>query len=162
MSYDPQLEYCQGMNYLTAMLLMHIPDEEDVFWCLIFIMYELDWRSIYYHHSSKIALMLHDLENHLSIHNKEVFHHLDEDEAVTMEASFSSQIITCFIYDVPFPLAMRIFELFLVEGEQVILDLLAGMITLKTDKILQLEEIDLMNYLKKYIVQDCFNEYTIE
>jgi hypothetical protein len=34
-----------------------------------------------------------------------------------MEASFSSHIITSFIYDLPFDVAKLIFELFLLEGE---------------------------------------------
>jgi Rab-GTPase-TBC domain len=45
-----------------------------------------------------------------------------------VEAAFTSQFITLFIYDAPLPIATRIFEMFLVEGEQVILDFIAGLI----------------------------------
>ena len=44
MCYDPEIMYCQGMNFIVAMLLSHIPNEEDVFWCLIYVMHDLDWR----------------------------------------------------------------------------------------------------------------------
>jgi hypothetical protein len=33
-----------------------------------------------------------------------------------MEAAFSSQVITLYIYDAPIEIATRIFELFLLEG----------------------------------------------
>jgi hypothetical protein len=35
---DPEVGYSQGMNFLAAMLLLNIPDEEDAFWCLVSIM----------------------------------------------------------------------------------------------------------------------------
>ena len=56
---------------------------------------------------------------------------------------------------------MRIFDLFLLEGEQAIVDLLIGTIELKTEKILTLKEIHLMNYLRKDLIKECFAENTI-
>lgn len=47
---------------------------------------------------------------------------------MTIEAAFTSHVITLFIYDAPFDLATRIFELFLLEGPQVIVDIAAAMI----------------------------------
>lgn len=46
-SYDPEIGYCQGMNFLTAVLLQYIEDEEDAFWSLVFIMFERGWRDIF-------------------------------------------------------------------------------------------------------------------
>ena len=37
-NFDEEVGYCQGMNFITAMLLFNIIDEEDVFWCLIMIL----------------------------------------------------------------------------------------------------------------------------
>jgi len=48
-----------------------------------------------------------------------------------MEASFTSQIVALFIYDAPFHVAVRIFEMFLLEGEQVVVRLLLRMIEAK-------------------------------
>jgi len=42
-----------------------------------------------------------------------------------MEAAFSSMIITIFVYDANPALATRIFELFLIDGEQAIIDVIA-------------------------------------
>lgn len=54
------------------------------------------------------------------------------EEGFTIEACFTSQVVTLFIYDVGFEEATRIFELFLVDGEQIILDLLVTFIEIKT------------------------------
>ena len=61
-----------------------------------------------------------------------------------------------YIYDAPLPIATRIFELFLVEGEQVILDLIAGLIETQYSSIITMEETDLMEYFRKDILIDAF------
>ena len=34
-NYDNEVGYVQGMNYIVALLLFYIPDDEEkVFWCL--------------------------------------------------------------------------------------------------------------------------------
>jgi len=34
-NYDNEVSYVQGMNYIVALMLFYIDDEEDVFWCLL-------------------------------------------------------------------------------------------------------------------------------
>ena len=43
-NYDNEVGYVQGMNYITALLIFYIKDEEQVFWCLYQIMVTHDWR----------------------------------------------------------------------------------------------------------------------
>ena len=33
-NYDQEVNYVQGMNYIAGLLLLYIPDEDQVFWCL--------------------------------------------------------------------------------------------------------------------------------
>jgi hypothetical protein len=125
-------------------------------------MHDLNWRSIFDERNPKIALLLRDLENNIKENNFEVWEHLDAEEFVSMEASFSSQIITSFIYDAPMNIAEHVFECFLLEGEQALVDIIAGLVKLKSETILQLEEIALMNYLRKELILECFEEYTLK
>ena len=53
-----------------------------------------------------------------------------------MAASFSSQLITLFIYDHAFDSAVKVFELFLLDGENILVDVLAGMILHRKREIL--------------------------
>ena len=32
--HNPELGYCQGMNFMAAVLQLHVPHEDDAFWCL--------------------------------------------------------------------------------------------------------------------------------
>ena len=78
-----------------------------------------------------------------------------------MEAAFSSQIITLFIDDASPQLATRIFEMFLVDGAQAIVDVIANMLELAEEELLKLEELELMNFLRKQIFEEVFNKYPI-
>ena len=53
-NYDSQIGYVQGMNYIAGMLLMHIGDDEKVFWCILYIMNRKNWRCIYKHELTKL------------------------------------------------------------------------------------------------------------
>lgn len=37
-NFDPEVGYCQGMNFIVGMLVLHILNEEDAFWCFVSIM----------------------------------------------------------------------------------------------------------------------------
>jgi hypothetical protein len=105
------------MNFVVALLLKHIQDEEDVFWVLVYLMFEKNWREIYADRSRKIAQLMRDFEAYLKKHFSKVYDHFAAEEGFTIEACFTSQIVTLFIYDCEFNEATRIFELFLLMGE---------------------------------------------
>ena len=46
-NYDNEVGYVQGMNYIAAMFLFYISDEESVFWCLYQLMTKFKYRQIY-------------------------------------------------------------------------------------------------------------------
>lgn len=71
-------------------------------------------------------------------------------------------MITLYIYDAPLDIATRIFELFLLDGAQVIVDLIAGLIDIQYSKIMRLEELELMTYLRKEIITDVFSSFTFK
>lgn len=105
--------------------------------------------------------MVGDLESYLRRNSRVVAAHLDRQTIATIGGSFSSQIITLFIYDNEFESAVRIFELFLLDGEQVLVDLIAGMIMHKRLRVLELSDLELMNYLRKDMVQECLSEMSV-
>jgi len=57
---------------------------------------------------------------------------------------------------------MRIFESFILDGEQALLRVLYRMIEMKQEKILQMEEIELIMYLRTNIIDECIEEAGIE
>jgi hypothetical protein len=46
-NYDKEVSYVQGLNYIVALMLIYITDEETVFWCLVYLMNHKNWRLVY-------------------------------------------------------------------------------------------------------------------
>lgn len=57
---------------------------------------------------------------------------------------------------------MRIFESFLLDGEQALLRVLYRMIEMKQKQILQKEEYELITYLRTDIINECIADEGIE
>ena len=56
--YDPQIGFWQGMNYMVAMILHVVEDEEDTFYCFVHLMKVHQWRECYDLTTSKVIALL--------------------------------------------------------------------------------------------------------
>jgi hypothetical protein len=56
---------------------------------------------------------------------------------------------------------MRIFEFFILEGEKALLNILFRMLDLRGEKLITLVEIELMQYLRTDIINECILQYGI-
>jgi hypothetical protein len=54
---DQDVQYCQGINFLAGVLLLHMR-EEDAFWALVVLMSVNDMRGLFLADSPDIALLL--------------------------------------------------------------------------------------------------------
>jgi hypothetical protein len=76
-------------------------------------------------------------------------------------AAFSSLFITLFVYDLPLDLAVRIFEMFLLDGQALLIKLLVRMVTLKQKKILTMGVYELLKYIRSEMISECLSESTL-
>ena len=44
---DPEVGYCQGMNFLAGVLLMYLPSEADAYGALVVLMQQRGLRELY-------------------------------------------------------------------------------------------------------------------
>lgn len=64
------------------------------------------------------------------------------------------------MYDCPEDIASHIFDVFLLDGEQVIFTLIIKMIEHREKHILSIEDDEeLLNYLRSHMVKDCLKAY---
>jgi len=115
-NYDTQIGYVQGINYIAGMLLMHIQDEEKVFWCILYIMNRKNWRCIYQENMSKLFELLNLVESQLAEKQPAVLEHLLNND-FSVGAAFSPLFITLYIYQIEHDAAMRIMEFFILDSE---------------------------------------------
>jgi hypothetical protein len=55
------------MNFIAMLLLSNIPNEEDAFWALVYVMFEKGWREIFNQNSNKIESVLRDIELYIKV-----------------------------------------------------------------------------------------------
>jgi hypothetical protein len=75
-NFDKEVSYVQGLNYIVALLLIYIQDEETVFWCLVYLMNHRSWRNVYTSNFPKLRSMCRVLEERLSHEFPKVLRHL--------------------------------------------------------------------------------------
>jgi hypothetical protein len=146
--YDREVGYCQGINYIVAMLLKQLENEEDSFYCLVHIMHVHDWRGCFDLQLVKLAQMKNFLECVLETAWPDVYNHIKEECTFGVSDCFQNTISTIFIYESPELIARQFFEVFLLDGEQVIFTVILKMIEIKEKKILSIFEHDILSYLR--------------
>ena len=142
-NYDNEVSYVQGLNYVVGIILYYISDEEQVFWCLYSLMQsKWQWRWIYTEGLPKLQGLLMLLEDRIQNEFPLIKKHL-KDNCLEICGTFSPLFMTLFVYMTPLDVATKLFELFLIDGELILIKLLLKMIEVKQRKILLLEDTEL-------------------
>jgi hypothetical protein len=121
----------------------------------------MNWRMVFDNNTPKLMNLLDLLRSRMEIQEPELLYHIEEED-FTLAAAFSPIFLTLYIYHIPIPVATRIFEMFMVEGETALLRILFKMLEHKRSKILSLHEHRLMNYLRSDIVMECIDELSLD
>jgi hypothetical protein len=133
--YDPKVGYCQGMNYVVAMLLKYIEDEELAFNLFTHLMKGANWRELYLEPMNRLHDLLNLLGKELKRYLPNTYAHL---LSLGMEFNglFSHIFLTAFIYRTPIKLSTRIFDLFIIGHEKVLIGIILNMLRVMEDKVL--------------------------
>jgi len=100
-NYDPEIGYCQGMNFIVALLLKHLESERDSFYVMVHIMQKHDWRGCFDMQTTKLKSLLEFIETILETAWPNLFKHMMEEIEISLFPAFQSTIMTIFIYDCP-------------------------------------------------------------
>lgn len=118
--YDLSVGYSQAMSQIVAMLLLHIPDEQQVFWCLVRLFYSPPWSHREFFVSSDDFALLKDccwaMERLVQKRLPRLWRHLAEhglDDAVLFATPW---FLTVFSYRYPLVFAALAWDLYLEAG----------------------------------------------
>ncbi len=78
--YDNQVAYCQGTNYIVALLLGSINSERACFWTFVQIMNDKNWRDLFIDNTPKLIRFLLVLENTIKKKLPNFYLHLENIE----------------------------------------------------------------------------------
>ncbi|XP_015242270.1 PREDICTED: USP6 N-terminal-like protein isoform X2 [Cyprinodon variegatus] len=156
--YNTEVGYCQGMSQITALLLIYM-NEEDAFWALVkllsghkhamhgfFIPGFPKLMRFQEHHDRILKKTMPKLKQHLD--NQEVFTSL-----YTMKWFFQ-----CFLDRTPFTLTLRIWDIYILEGERVLPAMSYTILKLHKKHLMKLSMEELVEFLQVTLAKDFFFE----
>lgn len=76
--HDPEVSYCQGTNYIVALLLYHLDSERLVFWVFNQIMNKFLWRFIYFNKTPKLIRLIESFKITLKSEIEDLHNHFEK------------------------------------------------------------------------------------
>jgi len=148
-NWDPTLGYCQGMNFLVAMLLMYM-DQEGAFWMLVTVMQHYKMVGLY-EKGPMLPWFLSHFDNEIRTMSPSLHAHL-KGERINPVMYCTEWFTTMFIYCMPVDTVARIWDIFFYgDGPQVLFRVALALMKIYEDTILQRGMEDILALLKKKI-----------
>ncbi|XP_067293344.1 USP6 N-terminal-like protein [Pseudorasbora parva] len=150
--YNTEVSYCQGMSQIAAILLMYM-NEEDAFWALsqlltnqkhamhgFFIPGFPKLQRFQLHHDQILSKLLPKLRKHL------------DKEQMSTGIYSTKWFLQCFIDRTPFTLTLRLWDIYILEGEKVLTAMAYTLLKLYKKILLKMSLEDLREFLQDRIV----------
>lgn len=143
----PDINYLQGMNFIVAMCLLFM-DEEDSFWS--FVAVSEVYLKNYFDRSLSGALADQSVLNELLSECLPPLHAHLKYYGVDITTVTFNWFITIFIDAVPFETAVRIWDCFVFEGREALFRIAVGLLKVQQSALLQLScPLEIMQYMKR-------------
>ncbi|KAK9820411.1 hypothetical protein WJX72_010036 [[Myrmecia] bisecta] len=109
---DPEVGYCQGMNFLAGVLLAWLPADADAFGGLVVLMQERELRQLY---TTDLAMLQVRLWQIGKLMPPQLAHHMEMHGALPVLYA-SSWLLTAFASDFPLSFASRVMDVILTDN----------------------------------------------
>lgn len=147
--YNPELGYCQGMACVAAVLLLYM-QEEEAFWALNTLIVDKKYAMhglfiegfpkltrFLEHHDRIMSKIMRKLHQHFIKHNV---------DAILYSIKW---FFVVFVERIPFSLSLRVWDIFLLEGDRVITAMAITILYLHKNELLRLKDMDsIIEYLQ--------------
>ncbi|XP_047435932.1 USP6 N-terminal-like protein isoform X2 [Mugil cephalus] len=154
--YNTEVSYCQGMSQIAALLLMYM-NEEDAFWALsqlltdqkhgmhgFFVPGFPKLQRFQTHHDQIISKLLPKLKKHL------------DREQMSAGIYSTKWFLQCFIDRTPFTLTLRLWDIFILEGERLLTAMSYTILKIHKKRLLKMSLEELREFLQERIAQTFF------
>eukprot|EP00011_Vannellida_sp_DIVA3-517-6-12_P000530 CAMPEP_0114612564 /NCGR_PEP_ID=MMETSP0168-20121206/4686_1 /TAXON_ID=95228 ORGANISM="Vannella sp., Strain DIVA3 517/6/12" /NCGR_SAMPLE_ID=MMETSP0168 /ASSEMBLY_ACC=CAM_ASM_000044 /LENGTH=961 /DNA_ID=CAMNT_0001823551 /DNA_START=15 /DNA_END=2900 /DNA_ORIENTATION=+ len=150
--YKPEVGYCQGMGFITAMFLIYMT-EEDAFWMLDRIAVS-GFAEMWEPKMARVIMSMHALNELLREYLPKVYQLLDS-IGVPPITYAPQYFITGFLYNLPFYVCVRVWDCFLARDFNFFYATALSMYKLSQERLLAMEMEDLMGWIKlKDLIED--------
>ncbi|XP_037649753.1 USP6 N-terminal-like protein isoform X4 [Sebastes umbrosus] len=154
--YNTEVSYCQGMSQIAALLLMYM-NEEDAFWALsqlltnqkhamhgFFVPGFPKLQRFQAHHDQITSKLIPKLKKHL------------DREQMSAGIYSTKWFLQCFIDRTPFTLTLRLWDIFILEGDRLLTAMSYTILKIHKKRLLKMSLEDLREFLQEQIAQTFF------
>mmetsp|Transcript_3009 Transcript_3009/g.6562 ORF Transcript_3009/g.6562 Transcript_3009/m.6562 type:complete len:1062 (-) Transcript_3009:140-3325(-) len=148
--YDSEVGYCQGMNFITAMFLTFL-SEEEAFWLLVVVMNEEPYklRELFGEDMAGTHEVLYIAEKLLAQFLPKLSKHFEE-ENIHVSMFVIQWLLTVYTSTFPFDLVARVWDCFLVEGWKVVYRVMLSLLEHASKDILDFQFEQILNYFRDF------------
>lgn len=162
--YNTEVGYCQGMSQIAALLLMYM-NEEDAFWALHIILTDTK-HAMHGFFIPGFPKLLRYQDHHEAILKKFLPKVRKNFDKLGIHTSLYSMkwFFQCFLDRVPFPLTLRLWDIFILEGDKVLIAMSYNLMKMHKKVLLKKDMEHIVSYLQEQLVEDYGykDDYTIE
>eukprot|EP00455_Lapot_gusevi_P018287 TRINITY_DN19951_c0_g1_i2.p1 TRINITY_DN19951_c0_g1~~TRINITY_DN19951_c0_g1_i2.p1 ORF type:complete len:323 (-),score=27.87 TRINITY_DN19951_c0_g1_i2:51-1019(-) len=144
---DPEIGYASGMSFIASILLMYMP-EEDAFWAFRHILQAKGMRAMFAAGRPLLSQNLFQLKYLIHRFLPRIAEHL-EAQQISAEHFAARWFCALFTTDVSFETTLRVWDLFLLQGPDIMFSVALAILKIRKDEILRLEFEDLMMELHR-------------
>lgn len=151
--YDKEVGYCQGLSFLAASLLLHMP-EEQAFCVLVKLMYDYGLRDMYKDGFENLYLRLYQLNKLMEEHLPQLWQHFS-DMSVESHMFASQWFLTLFTARFPLYFVFHILDVFLLQGTETLFQVAIALLKVCKKDLLQLDFEGIMRYFRVQMPKRC-------
>ncbi|XP_023215853.1 rab GTPase-activating protein 1-like [Centruroides sculpturatus] len=135
--YDQEIGYCQGLSFLAAALLLHMP-EEQAFNVLVRIMFDYHLRDMFRNGFEELHLKLFILDRLMEELLPEVYAHFI-DLGIEAHMYASQWFLTLFTAKFPLYVVFYIVDIFLLDGADTLFQVAVALLMMSKKDLLALD-----------------------
>jgi len=151
--FNTEVGYCQGMSQIAAIFLMYM-DEEDSFWCLhsLLVSRKFTMHGFFVPGFPKLHRFQNHYEKVIQKYLPKVKKHLDA--ASIPPIYLTKWWFGCFLDRVPFPLALRVWDVFLYYGDSILITMSYNILKMHKKTILSLHMETFMEFIQQRLAEN--------
>ncbi|AET37889.1 uncharacterized protein Ecym_2137 [Eremothecium cymbalariae DBVPG len=145
--FDPEVGYTQGMAFVTAPLLLNVPEESDAIGLLIKLMKNYGLREFFLPDMPGLQLKLYQFDRLLEENSPILYNHLIR-QGIRSSMYATQWFLTLFAYKFPLGFVLRILDVVFVEGIESLLKFSLILMLKNESTLVQLKFDKLLDFLK--------------
>ncbi|XP_074645042.1 USP6 N-terminal-like protein [Tubulanus polymorphus] len=152
--YNSEVGYCQGMSQIAALLLMYL-NEEDAFWALSALLTNKKhgMHGFFVPGFPKLIRFQEHHDRVLKAFIPKVKKHLDRNE-IHCGLYTVKWFLQCFLDRVPFALTLRLWDIFMLEGEKLLTCMAYCLLKMHRRRLVRMSMEEVVQFMQGGLEQD--------